>query len=295
MRRFLGAAALSVALSAGALSPLGARGLVSAAALGGLRFWDAFHLALEPQWELSRAPVRRDERPLARQAAEMERDLDAVFTTGGGRLYLMDTAPSQVGDVCLWQGVFAAEAALRAALDGTAASRARTAAALEGLAALTSRGHPLARAFYPADLPIEPPGRWYGRDASYQWKEDASVDSLAGWVFGLATVGELSPELRPRVDRLAVGFASALRGGGYILRNSDGTPTRFGKVGGALLNSPTGVLSTMTVLRMAARAEPSGPWAAEHARFVAQGQDRWGAYGSGPALWRNTSTNHNIA
>ena len=38
------------------------------------------------------------------------------------------------------------------------------------------------------------------------------MDSLAGWVFGLTLAGELSPELRPRADRLALGFAAALRG-----------------------------------------------------------------------------------
>lgn len=285
----------ALALTGVALSPIGMRGLVSGAALSGLRFWDAFHLALEPHLEHTRAPQRKDFRPLGEQAAAMEADLDAVFTVVDGGLYLMDTAPSQVGDVCLWQGVFAAEAALRAEHEGSPASRRRASAALEGLAALTSRGRPLARAFYPAWLPIEPPGLWYGRDSASQWKEDASVDSLSGWVFGLTMVGELSPELRPRVDRLAVGFAAALKGAGYRLRNSNGTLTRYNTVGGALLNSPTGVLSTMTVLRLAARAEPSGPWAAEHARFVAQGQDRWGAYGSGPGLWRNTTTNHNIA
>lgn len=286
---------LATALAGASLTPLGLPGLVTGAALAGLRIWDAVHLSLEPHLEHTRAPVRKDPRPLGEQAAEMERDLDAVFTVDGGRLHLMDTAPSQVGDVCLWQGVFAAEAALRASLDGAPSSRARAAAALDGLGALTSRGRPLARSFYPASLPIESPGRWYGRDADNQWKEDASVDSLAGWVFGLALAAELSPELRPRALRLAAGFAAALRGAGYRLRNSDGTETRYGKVGGALLNSPTGVLSTMTVLRLAARADPSGPWEAEHARFVAQGQDRWGAYGSGPALWRNSTTNHNIA
>lgn len=287
--------AVAAVLAVGALlTGWGLQGLLTGSALAALRFWDAFHLSLEPHLELTRAPQRKDARPLGAQAAEMERDLDALFTLPGG-LYLMDTPPVQVGDVCLWQGVFAAEAALRANLDGSKESMRRAAAALDGLAALTSRGRPLARSFYPAGLAIEPPGRWYGTDGRNQWKEDASVDSLAGWVFGLAMAGELLPELRPRVDRLALGFAAALKGGGYILRNSDGRPTRFGKVGGAMVNSPTGVLSTMTVLRLAARADPSGPWAREHARFVAQGQDRWGAYGSAPALWRNTTTNHNIA
>lgn len=277
------------------MSPLGPRGLLSESALAALRFWDAFHLSIEPHIEMSRPVQRKDLRPLTVQAVEMERDLDSVFTALDGRLFLIDTPPVQVGDVCLWQGVFAAEAALRSSLAAEPFERERAAKALEGLGILSSRGQPIARSFYPSGLATEPPGQWAGHDKDYQWKEDASIDSMVGWVFGVLMVRELVPSLRPEADRLILGFASALRGGGYRLRNSDGSLTRFNRVGGGWVNSPPGVLATLAVLRAAARAEPGGPWAAEHARLVLQGQDRWGAYASGPLLWSNKSTNHNIA
>ncbi|MBI3297455.1 MAG: hypothetical protein HYZ75_04790 [Elusimicrobia bacterium] len=278
-----------------AMSPLGLRGLISESALAALRSWDAFHLSLEPHLEHTRAPKRVDPRPLAEQAAAMEDDLDAVFTTFDGKLFLIDTPPVQVGDVCLWQGVFAAEAALRASLTGSNPDAVRAAKALEGLGMLTSRGRPIARSFYPATLRTENPGLWAGRDRHYQWKEDASIDSVIGWVFGVLMVRELLPALRPEADRLIVGFSAALRGGGYRLRNSDGSLTRFNRVGGAWINAPAGVLVTLAALQTAARADPRGPWATEHARFIREGQDRWGAYGSVPMLWRNKTTNHNIA
>ncbi|MBI5596974.1 MAG: hypothetical protein HY928_12855 [Elusimicrobia bacterium] len=276
-------------------SRLGPRGLVSEAALGALRFWDAFHISLDPSLEFSRSTRRADERPLTEQARDMERDLDADFTALGGRLFLIDTPPVQVGDVCLWQGVFAAEAALRAAGGGLPADKGRAARALEGLRHLSSKGRPIARSVYPASLATEPGGGWSFADGRWKWKEDASVDSMAGWVFGVLMVRELVPELRPEADSLILGFAAALKGNGYRLRNGDGTLTRFNRVGGGWVNSPPGVLSTLAVLKAAARADPAGPWGAAHARFVAEGQDRWGAYASGPLLWKNKTTNHNIA
>ncbi|MDE2292591.1 MAG: hypothetical protein KGL53_10960 [Elusimicrobia bacterium] len=289
------AAVPPLCIVAAGLSPLGLKGLASESLLAVLRSWDAFHLALEPALPLSRPARRVDPRPLHAQAAIMERDLDADFTTDGGRLFLIATPPLPVGDVCLWQGVFAAEAALREAQEPGRRNLLRARKALEGLALLSSKGRPIVRAVYPAALKTEPPGRWYHRDARWQWKEDASVDSAVGWVFGVTMVRELVPELRGPADALLVRYAEVLRAGGYRLRNSDGSLTRFNAVGGAFVDSPAGMLSTLAVLAQAARADPSGPWEADRARFLAQAQDRWGAYASGPVLWRNETTNHDIA
>ncbi len=296
MRRRAAAPAAAAVLLAGAvcLSRGWPRGLLTETFLAGLRVWDAFHLAIEPSLELTRPAERADPRPLAEQAAAMEADLDRDFTAADGRLFVIETPPVQLGDVCLWQGVFAAEAALRWSQVPSAAALGRADRAMEGLALLAVHGRPLARSIYPVAVVTERPGLAYFRDRTWQWKEDASVDSEVGWVFGMVMLRELVPALRPRADRLLAGFAGGLRGAGYRLRNSDGSLTRFNRVGGAIINAPPGVLATMTVLQAAARAEPEGPWAAEHARFVAQGQDRWGAYASGPMLWRNKTTNHNI-
>ena len=273
----------------------GWRGYLYDGLLSGLRRWDALHLDLDPHLDHSRPSARKDPRPLSAQAAAMEKDLDEVFTVEGGRLFLISEPPVPVGDVCLWQGVFAAEAALRWHLRPSPGNLRRAARALEGLEILMTHGRPLSRAVYPASLETEPPGRWYHRDERWQWKEDASLDSASGWIFGAVLVRELVGPLRAPADAALLKFARGLKEAGYRLRNSDGSLTRYNTAGGAVLNSPVGVLVTMAALSAAARAEPSGPWREEHARFVAQGMDRWGAYTSGPVLWLNKSTNHNIA
>ncbi|MFA5138126.1 MAG: hypothetical protein WC728_02750 [Elusimicrobiota bacterium] len=260
-----------------------------------LRGWDAVHADLEPHLFLTREAQPKDLRPLAEQARAMEDDLDETFTVEGGRLFLIGMPPIPLGDVCLWQGVFAAEAGLRWSLESTPANLRRARRALEGLELLMSRGRPIARAVYPVGLETEPPGAWYGRDGRWQWKEDASVDSAAGWVFGVVVLRETVAPLRRKADAMLIRYSRSLREAGYRLRNSDGSLTRFNRVGGAFINSPVGMLSTMAALRAAARADPSGPWSIDHGRFVSQGQDRWGAYGSGPLLWYNKTTNHNIA
>ncbi|MBI5239386.1 MAG: hypothetical protein HY926_02860 [Elusimicrobia bacterium] len=300
MRRPFRAAALGglllCLLSAGTFYALpGWRGLFFDGLLAVLLRWDAVHLGLEPHLQLSRASQRKDLRPLAAQARVMEADLDRLFTVEDGRLFLISTPPVQLGDVCLWQGVYAAEAALRWSQAPTPRNLRRARRALEGLELLMTHGWPIARSVYPAGLAAESPGPWYSRDGRWQWKEDASIDSASGWIFGAAMLRELVPPLRPKADAGLLRFSRRLRGAGYLLRNSDGSPTRYCRMGGAVFNSPPGVLVTLAALKAAARANPAGPWAADHQDLVAKGQDRWGAYGSGPLLWNNKTTNHNIA
>ena len=148
-----------------------------------LRAWDSVHADLDPHRFLTSEVQPKDLRPLAEQARVMEKDLDEDFTVEGGRLFLIGTPPVPLGDVCLWQGVFAAESGFRWSLEPTPANLTRARRALEGLEILMSRGRPIARAVYPVGLETEPPGTGYGRDGRWQWKEDASVDSAAGCVF----------------------------------------------------------------------------------------------------------------
>jgi len=300
MRRILGAAALYglllCALAAGAFYALpGSRSRFFDGLLAVLLQWDTVHLGLDPHLQVFRAPQRKDLRPLAQQVRVMEEDLDGMFTVDDGRLFLISTPPVQLGDVCLWQGVFAAEAALRWSQAPTPRNLRRARRALEGLEILMSHGRPIARSVYPAGLATESPGPWYSRDGRWQWKEDASIDSASGWIFGATMLRELVPSLRRKADAVLLRFSRGLREAGYLLRNSDGSLTRYSRMGGAVFNSPPGVLVTLAALKAAARTDPAGPWAADHRRFAAREQDRWGAYGSGPLLWNNKTTNHNIA
>lgn len=276
----------------------GGAALVRAAAtralLPPLTAWDALHERLDGHRYGARKPRRADFRPLRVQAAEMRADLRRRFLLGGG-LLLISTPPVEIGDACLWQGVYAATAALEYDLARTPEARRRAEAAFDGLALLATRGRPIARAVLPVGVRTENPGRWYYKNERIQWKEDASVDSAAGWMFGALVTAELVPSRREQALDAVQRFVDGVAAGGFVLRNSDGSPTRFGSVGGDLVNSPVGLLVTLSGLRALARAGRGASYAELHARFVAEGQHRWAAYASGPAPWRNVTTNHNIA
>ena len=283
---------LSTALGAVALSNAsgGAQALVTESLLPILRVWDGLDSAFDARSPLTREAERVDARPLRLQAQEMERDLYRDFTLLDGRLVVMDTPPSSLGDACLWQGVFTAAAVWRYRVEASSSALALAERAFDGLQLLASRGRPIARAVYPAGLLAEPGGIQYHRDGDWQWKEDASIDSAAGWVFGNVVALKHLPTRRSAAARALAGFSDALAENGYRLRNSDGSATRFGAVGGSLLNSPTGLLATFAALQGSGQRRHRE----EVARFEARRQDRWAAYASGPFLWKNLTTNHNI-
>lgn len=289
---------LAAALLAGAAlsdpAPSFLRRAAAAALIPALPYWDALHGGLERGAPAARAARRLDARPLSAQARAMWEDLEARFLADEGRLLLISTPPVEIGDACLWQGVYAAAAAIENARAPSPRARRRAERAFEGLQRLGSRGRPLARAVLPLSIVTEPPGRAYHRDERWQWKEDASVDSAAGWVFGCLVSAELLPSRRQEALAALRRFADALLDGGLRLRNSDGRPTRYNSMGGAFVNSPVGLLTSLAALRALDRAGLDPRYGRAHAELSGGDQARWAAYASGPQFWRNETTNHNI-
>jgi hypothetical protein len=224
----------------------------------------------------------------------MGKALERDFLIEDGKLLLLSAPEAQLGDVCLWQGVYTAAAVFQWRLHPSTKSRLAAEAAFDGLSLLATRGAPIARAIYPIDLPTEPGGLQYHRAGRWQWKEDASIDSTAGWMFGVITTLRFLPSRRDAALERLRAYTDTLIKNGYRLKNSDGTLTRFNRVGGSWINSPVGVLTTLTALRVMAQQSNGKTYANELSRFKRQRQDRWGALASGSALWRNVTTNHNI-
>jgi hypothetical protein len=257
--------------------------------------WDRLNEYFDQRRAPSRGSRRVDPRPLHEQAAVMWQDMLERFVTLNGALLLISTPPVEIGDMCLWQGVYAGTMALRHQLEGSEQSRRGAERAFEGLKLLSSKGRPLARAVLPLSIVTELTLTWYFRDKRWQWKEDASVDSAAGWVFGCMLVIELVPTRRAQALLALQRFADALIDGGFRLRNSDGKATSYSSMGGALVNSPVGLLCTLAALRTLERNGFGRRYGQAHAALIAEGQNRWAANASAQLLWRNTSTNDNIA
>lgn len=295
MKRRWIAAAVTAALLGAAVREAGVRGLIIESLLPPLYAWEYLHRALDPRQPPSPKPSIRDPRPLREQAEAMREALEKEFLIEDGKLLVLNRPDSHLGDVCLWQGVYAATAILGWRLNPSAETLKTAEAAFDGLLLLQSKGNPIIRSLYPDSLQTEPGGIQYFRENGRQWKEDASVDSTAGWMFGAAVALRFLPSRREAALGALKKYADALMANGYRLENSDGSPTRFHRVGGAWLNSPVGVLTTLTALRAMSKTKDGEKYLSEWARFRRERQDRWGAFASGPALWRNQTTNHNIA
>lgn len=262
--------------------------------LTALASWDLLHERTDPHPPFTRAPRIVDPRPLSAQARAMWNELESRFLIGG-KMLVTTTPPVEIGDLCLWQGVYAAAAAFEHDLRRTDASRRRAEAAFDGLRELSTRGRPIARAVLPAGIETENPGRWHFKAGGVQWKEDASIDSAAGYVFGAVVAAELLPSRREAALEALRGFADAMIEGGFYLRNSDGSRTRFSTMGGSFVSSPVGVTTSLAALSALERAGLGARYSTARERLERADQDVWGSYGSAPAFWRNVTTNHNIA
>ncbi|MBI4424759.1 MAG: hypothetical protein HY554_13590 [Elusimicrobia bacterium] len=250
--------------------------------------------AMSPHRSFTRPAEPVDARPLREQAREMADDLRARFLADDGKLFLYQRPPA-LGDMCIWQGVYTAMASLQYAWDRSPQSLEYAEKAFDGLAMMLRPGLPVARGVLPAGLARDGQDPFTYSSGGYQWKEDASIDSASGWVFGMVLAERLLPSRRERARAALQRFTDDLIANGFRLKNGDGSPTRFGNMGAGLLSPPPGVLLSLAVLSQCARRADT-PRCAELLRgFTRKRQDLWASYASAPIPGRHMSSNHNMA
>lgn len=167
--------------------------------------------------------------------------------------------PNDLGDACIWQGMYTAMTALRFRLKDTPENRK----------ALSDATWALSRYFYPTGpgeailvrgavpqalehkfFHVDPNnGAHYFTDAmggqtTYVYRDDASLDSLLGAMFGVAMVRRFGTIGARATLELPVGrFSHSFAKSGYRLTNRDGSFTRYGDCSLGFAQAPVRILA----------------------------------------------------
>jgi len=194
--------------------------------------------------------------------AQLERDGMLQY---GNRLFIQEKW-NDMGDLCIWQGVYAAYRVLvcRARpTDGMAQfNRIR---ALEGLMAYTQphlvRGvayHAHSADTYKTDQKWK---KYYFNQGDYYIREDASLDSFAGWLFGMACAVKYGDPKDSAIRKTIIDYGNQLDKDGYSLRNRDGLETEHGNLRVGIFQGPIRNLATATLYRLVeAAGRPNESW-----------------------------------
>ena len=179
-----------------------------------------------------------------------EKDLQP-FTSDDGALYT-EVLPTDMGDLCIWQGIYAAYRSLAAAADPTSLRMAAEEKASRGLILYTSprivRGVSASPA--PSHYLTDPTWQhfYYTQDGRLK-REDASLDSFVGWLFGTACYlkfGKPSDAFKEHV----ASFARQFEKDGFRLLNRDGKMTLYGDCRPGILQGPVRTLAAVTCMRL---------------------------------------------
>lgn len=195
--------------------------------------------------DFMRPPLRDPATPSIEDiAASAEAEL-AGFVSNG---HYVAQKPNDLGDACIWQGVYAAMCVHRWRVKQDETSRLEMVRAALALAKYVRRGV-LHRGAMPASLENnlfhrDPTKTYHVDEDDFVRRDDASLDSLLGFCFGAATIQKYG-------DREAIsiiGGATASLCGQFIeddcrLVKRDGSPTRFGNCRPGLFQAPVRVMA----------------------------------------------------
>jgi len=208
----------------------------------------------------------------------------------GGRLFLHET-PNDMGDLCIFQGIYTGTKVLEAAVYPTSEKIAARDRAVEGLRLYTQphlvRGVSVmgaSREFYIDDPTWD---KFYFERNGYWIREDASVDSFSGWLFGMACAIKYGDPNDVKVRENIIAYGNLLGDDGYVLRNRDRRVTRYGKIKPGIFQAPSINLAMAGFYRMTeAAGQPNDRWkiiAKKYCKDFAKTETHW----LGKRKWHN--------
>jgi hypothetical protein len=174
-------------------------------------------------------------------AAQAEAELAAFVRDG---VFLAEL-PNSLGDAAIWQGVYLAMTAMRFSVSGTIPARVALHQAAAAMAAYLRRGV-LYRGAVPKDLPgvSMDPSKAYFTEDGLLLRDDASLDSMLGIMFGAAFVQRFGDaEARGLLAAPLEEFSDRFAADGFRLVRRDGTPTTYGDCRPGFFQAPVRTLA----------------------------------------------------
>jgi hypothetical protein len=199
-----------------------------------------------------------------------------------------NTELDALGDACTWQGVYTAFCVL-------ARSKGYDYRGAWHLARMVTKDGVLLRGAVPSGTP------WFVMDTGNKQfihddglmirRDDASLDSLAGFCFGAAMALHMDRcpvELTAAIDRLATRMLQD----GYRLKNMDGSNTKYGDCRPGLIQAPVRTLAAAVVARL---GEQVGAVNRSTAKKLCDRYGREFARTESHLLWNHPWANDNLA
>ena len=177
-------------------------------------------------------------------AAAAEDELVKHFVRDG--VFFAQT-PNDLGDTAIWQGVYTAMTAMRHRARPTKETWAEQMYAARALARYLHGGR-LARGAVPVELEgvmfHRDPTKVYYDEDGVVYREDASLDSLLGVMFGAAIVRRFGDGAAQAVLAGPLeAFAARFEADGFRLTNRDGSPTTYGDCRPGFFQAPVRILA----------------------------------------------------
>lgn len=209
----------------------------------------------QPYEMFTRPPNIDQDLPLAEKAAIFDKDLiDNHLTSEDIFLY---EKPVNLGDMCIWNGVHVAYRAIRYGATHDPEDLKLLKRFMLSLEKLQT--HPITgkTILMRARCPLaEYDGTHGGYREVYQndtmiWQEDASGDSFAGQVYGMAMAWKYGDqEVKDFIGILARDLYLTMKAHGYQLHNSNGTITKFSAEGPSITSAPMSITTYLLLTKI---------------------------------------------
>lgn len=187
-------------------------------------------------------------------------DLDLVRFTSDNQALFVQALPCDLGDTCIWQGLYTAYRVLAWRQNPTAGTQVSMEAAIRGLTKyIVAPENILVRGVAPTrdvgTMYTQDPNwkQYYFTRGDYLYREDASLDSLLGFLFGAAVAIKYasSNASTQALKQTVVAFATKFKANGYKIVHRDGSPTVYGNCSPGFLQAPVRNLTATLVLKLA--------------------------------------------
>lgn len=223
---------------------------------GVLSFAVAVTSVAQPYVKFTREPEIRQDIPLKQKAALFDSDLLSNHITSED-VFLYEK-PVNLGDMCIWNGVHVAYRAIRYGTTHDPEDLKQLKRFMISLEKLQT--HPITgkTILLRARIPLaEYDGSHGGYREVYQndtmiWQEDASGDSFAGQVYGIAMAWKYGDqEVKDFVGILARELYLTMKAHHYQLHNSkDDKPTKFSAEGPSVTSAPMSITSYLVLTKV---------------------------------------------
>lgn len=211
---------------------------------------------LQPYAKFTRAPDIRQQMPLYVKAKIFDYDILHNHITSEG-IFLPITNTTDIGDICIWNGVHVAYRAIRYGATGDPNDLLMLKRFMFSLELLQTHPETGKTILLRARVPLkEYDGTYVGFREVYQnatliWQEDASGDQFAGHVYGMAMAYRYGDqEVRDYIGILARDLYLWMKSNNYNLVNSNGKKTKYTAQGPSVCSSPMTITTYLVLTKI---------------------------------------------